>query len=414
MRRAEISRAEARRIALAAQGFDRKRPGSGADIRHIRRVINQLGVLQLDYVNVLIPAHYLVMYSRLGAYSCQRLNDLVYRRKEFIEQWAHAASLVPVDAWPLLQHRRDEFQPYPNSPIMKLPGRKEYLKKVIKIVEEQGPVISNDLPPMPGPARKPGDWHRSVARWALEYHFGFGAVAVANRRSNFQREYDLPKRLIANVHLQQRVTRDDAQRELLRRASKSCGISTARDLADYYRMSPREVLPRVRELVEEGALCEVKVEGWRESGLLSRDAVTPRKIDASALLSPFDPLLWFRPRAERLFDFHYRIEIYVPAGKRKWGYYVLPYLLDDRIVARVDLKADRKNRQLLVLAAHEEAGIDTNRTVVKLAKELSKLSAWLDLESVRVARRGSFARSLATASKDIAGEPLIYSGRSRL
>ncbi len=399
--RVRLSQDEARRIALAAQGFDRKRPGSGADIRHIRRVISQLGVLQLDYVNVLIPAHYLVLFSRLGAYPRQRLNDLVYRRKEFIEQWAHVASIVPVDAWPLLRHRRDAFQPYPNSPIMKLPGRKAYLKKVIEIVEEQGPVTSNDLPPMPGPSRKPGDWHRSVPRWALEYHFGFGAVAVANRRPNFQREYDLPERLISNAHLQKRVSREDAQRELVRRASNACGISTARDLADYYRMSTREVLPRVSELIEEGALCEVKVEGWREPGLLSRDAVIPRKISASALLSPFDPLIWFRPRAERLFNFHYRIEIYVPAGRRKWGYYVLPYLLDDKIVARVDLRADRKNKQLLVLAAHDEAGVDTNRTAVRLAKELSNLSAWLDLESVRVARRGSFARSLAGANKEL-------------
>ena len=401
MRRVQVSRAEARRIALGAQGFDRVRPDSADDIRHIRRVINQLGLLQLDFVNVLIPAHYLVLYSRLGAYQCQRLNDLVYRRIEFIEQWAHEASIVPVDAWSLLQHRRDEYQPYPNSPIMKLRGRGEYLKQVLRIVEERGPVTSSDLPPIPGPKRKAGDWHRSVPRWALEYHFGFGSVAVVNRLPNFQREYDLPERVIDSKQLQKRVTRADAQRELLRRAAKSCGISTARDLADYYRMSPKDALPRVRELVEEGALREVKVEGWQEPGLLSRDAVVPRRIKASALLSPFDPVIWFRPRAERLFDFHYRIEIYVPASKRKWGYYVLPYLLDDRIVARVDLKADRKNKELLVLAAHEEAGIDAGRTARKLATELANLAAWLDLESVRVSRRGSIASVLATASKDI-------------
>ena len=398
MQRVKISRAEARRIALAAQGFARKRPES-CDIRQIRRVINQLGVLQLDFVNVLIPAHYLVLYSRLGAYQCQRLNDLVYRRKEFIEQWAHEASIVPADAWPLLQHRRDAYQPYPNSPIMKLPGRNEYLKQVLRIVEEQGPVTANDLPPMPGPKRKAGDWHRSVPRWALDYHYHFGLLAVAHRLPNFQREYDLPERVIDSTQLQKRVTRDEAQRELLRRAARSCGISNVRDLADYYRMSPKDALPRVGELIEEGSLHEVKVEGWQEPGLLSRGAVVPRRIRASALLSPFDPVVWFRPRAERLFDFHYRIEIYVPASKRKWGYYVLPFLLDDKIVARVDLKADRKNKQLQVLAAHEESGIDTDKTVEKLAEELTHLAAWLDLESVRVARRGSFARSLAGASK---------------
>ena len=400
MPRARLSRAEARRIALAAQGFDRKRPDSAADVRHIRRVINQLGLLQLDYVNVLIPAHYLVLYSRLGAYECRRLNDLVYRRREYIEQWAHEASIVPAAAWPLLQHRRDEYHPYPNSPIMKLRGRADYLKEVLRLVEEQGPVTSNDMPPMPGPRRKEGDWHRSVPRWALEYHFGNGSVAVANRLPNFQREYDLPERLIDSAHLVQRVTREDAQRELLRQASRSCGISTARDLADYYRMSPKDVLPRVNELIEEGALRQVKVEGWQEPGLLSREAVVPRRIRASALLSPFDPVVWFRPRAERLFDFHYRIEIYVPASKRKWGYYVLPFLLDDRIVARVDLKADRKEKRLLVLAAHEEAGIDAKRTSRKLAAELVNLAGWLNLDSVRVSRRGSFARTLATAVKE--------------
>ena len=400
MPRVRISRAEARRIALSAQGFDRGRLKSASDIRHIRRVIDQLGLLQLDYVNVLIPAHYLVLFSRLGAYDCRRVHELVYRRKEFMEQWAHEASIVPVDAWPLLQYRRDAYQPYPNSPIMKLRGRGEYLKQVLRIVEDQGPVTANDLPPMPGPKRKAGDWHRSVPRWALEYHFGMGSVAVANRLPNFQREYDLPKRLFDKNHLERRVTRDDAQRELLRRASKSCGISTARDLADYYRMSPKEASPRIDELKEEGAVREVSVEGWSEPGLLSREATIPRSIKASALLSPFDPVVWFRPRAERLFDFHYRIEIYVPAGKRKYGYYVLPFLLDDRLVARVDLKADRKNRQLLVLSTHEEAGIDTKRTARKLAAELAKLSAWLNLDSIRVGRRGSFARTLARATKD--------------
>jgi len=400
MPRVSVSRAEARRIALAAQGFDKGRPKSNIDVRHIRRVIRQLGLLQLDYVNVLIPAHYLVLYSRLGAYPRQRLHDIVYQRREFIEQWAHEASIVPRDAWPLLKHRRDEFQPYPNSPIMKLRGKKAYLKQVLEIVEARGPITSNDLPHLPGPKRKPGDWHRSVPRWALEYHFGLGSVAVANRLPNFQREYDLPERLIDEQHFQNQISRTDAQHELLRRAASACGISTARDLADYFRMSPKDASPRIEELLEEGALQEVRVEGWTETGLLSQDAVIPRKVKASSLLSPFDPVVWFRPRAERLFDFHYRIEIYVPASKRKYGYYVLPFLMDDRIVARVDLKADRKNRQLLVLSAHEEAGVDTTRAASKLADELGCLAGWLGLDSVRVSRRGTFARTLAAASRN--------------
>ena len=212
---------------------------------------------------------------------------------------------------------------------------------------------------------------------------------------NFQRIYDLPERLIAAQHLEKRVSREDAQRELLRLAAQSCGVATLRDLADYYRMSPREAAPRVAELVESGDICEVAVEGWKQPGFLARESRTPRKIRCCALLSPFDPVVWFRPRAERLFDFHYRIEIYVPASKRKWGYYVLPFLLDDKIVARVDLKADRKNRQLLVLTAHREEDIDEARTVEHLAEELNSLAHWLDLERVKVSRRGPFARRLA-------------------
>jgi uncharacterized protein YcaQ len=402
MPRVQISAAEARRVALAAQGFDRQRPNAAGDIRHIRRVIGQLGLLQLDYVNVLIPAHYLVLYSRLGAYPCQRLNDIVYDRREFIEQWAHEASIVPMDAWPLLQYRRDEYRPYPNSPILKIKGRRRYLAQVLEIVEADGPVTSNDLPSMPGPKRRAGDWHRSIPRWALEYHFGSGAVAVANRLPNFQRIYDLPERLIASPYFERRVAREDAQRELLRRAAKSSGISTARDIADYYRMSPKDASPRIRELIEEGSLLEIAVQGWQEPGLLWHDAAIPRSIKASTLLSPFDPVVWFRPRAERLFDFHYRIEIYVPAGKRKWGYYVLPFLLNDKIVARVDLKADRKEKRLLVLAAHEESGSSNGEMGRKLAAELRNLASWLGLETVCVSRRGSFARTLAAAVRESA------------
>lgn len=391
----EISLVQARRIALAAQGFDRPRPKCEVDIRHLRRAIRQMGLLQLDFVNVLIPAHYLMLFSRLGAYERARLNHLVYQRREFTEQWAHEASIVPMEVWPLLAYRRQDYQPWPNSPITKLKGKSKYLSQVIDLITDNGALSSQDLPPVAGPKRKPGDWHRSLPRWALECHFGRGAVAVADRLPNFQRVYDLPERLIDVQHLERRVSRKDAQRELLRLAAESYGIATMRDLADYYRMSPREAAPRVAELVETGDVKEVGVEGWKEPGFLAKRARTPRKLSCSSLLSPFDPVVWFRPRAERLFDFHYRIEIYVPANKRKWGYYVLPYLLDDRIVARVDLKADRKNKQLLVLATHKEEDIDEDRSVEHLAKELNALASWLNLDRVKVSRHGPFARKLA-------------------
>jgi uncharacterized protein YcaQ len=394
-----ISLDQARRIALAAQGFDRPRPEGSIDIRHIRRAIRQIGLLQLDFVNVLVPAHYLVLYSRLGAYERGRLDHLVYRRREFTEQWAHEASIVPMEFWPLLDYRRQDYRPWPGSPITKLKGKSKYLSQIINLINENGAVTSQDLPPVPGPKRRPGDWHRSLPRWALECHFGCGKVAVADRLPNFQRVYDLPERVIDAEHLEKRVSRDDAQKELLRLAAESCGVATVRDLADYYRMSPREAAPRVAELLESGDVLQVGVDGWKEPAYLARGSRTPRNLSCSSLLSPFDPVVWFRPRAERLFDFHYRIEIYVPANKRKWGYYVLPFLLDDRIVARVDLKADRKKKKLLVLAAHKEENIDQGRTIEQLAAELKSLATWLDLEGVKVSRRGPFARQLAECIK---------------
>lgn len=395
MRRSSLSLAEARRIALAAQGFDRGRPQTPGDARHIRRVIRQLGLLQLDFVNVLIPAHYMIVFSRLGPYPAERFDRLVYASGEFTEQWAHEASIVPVECWPLLAHRRDAFRPWPNSPIMKLANREQYLEDVLEQVRTNGPVTAQDLPPVAGPRRRPGDWHRSVPRWALELHFGTGALAVAKRLGNFQRVYDLPKRLIASPHLQRQYSNADAQRALLALAAESCGVATARDLADYYRMSPREARPRIAELVEEGRLTPVPVDGWSETAYLAPGARIPREIACSALLSPFDPLLWYRQRAERLFDFHYRIEIYVPQTKRRWGYYVLPFLMDDKLVARVDLKADRPNRTLLVQAAHPEDNIDTPRVIDRLSAELRSLAGWLGLERIKVRRRGDFARMLA-------------------
>ena len=394
-RRTRLSSAEARRIALAAQGMDLARPSCTPDARHFRRVMQTLGVLQLDYVNVLVPAHYLVVWSRLGAYDCKRFNRHVYGNGDYTEQWAHEASIVPTSVWPLLAHRRAAYEPSQYNPIRKLRNRKAYLAAVLTQVRRDGPVTAADLPAVPGPKRKPGDWHRSVPRWALEYHFARGDLAVTNRMANFQRVYDLPERIIPEVHLAATPGKEQAHRELLRRAADAMGVATRHDMADYFRLSPREVLSRVDELVEEGHLTPVDVEGWKEPGYLSSRARLPRSVEGASLLSPFDPVVWFRPRAERLFDFHYRIEIYVPEAKRRWGYYVLPFRMDDRIVARVDLKADRKNGRLLVLAAHEEPGISGKRCAARLADELTSLSKWLTLESIHVSPNSDLARALA-------------------
>ncbi len=398
--RSQISLPEARRIALAAAGFGRPRPSATINAGHIRRVIRGLGLLQLDYVNVLVPAHLMVLFSRLGPYDRDRFHRVVYGGREFIEHWAHEASIVPSDLWPVLEYRRKDYRPYPNSPIMQLKNKSIYLKQAYETIIKKAPLTAADLPQVDSPRRKPGDWHRSLPRWALEYYFGKGKVAVADRLANFQRVYDLPERQIDREHLDRSLAREEAQRQLILIAAGALGVATADDLADYYRMPPKIARERIAELQHEGLLEETRIESWPMPGYMSPNARLPRSVDAAALLSPFDPVVWYRPRAKRLFDFHYRIEIYVPAAKRKWGYYVLPFLLGDRIVARLDLKADRANGTLLVLATHPETGIDVHHTVSKLGQELRQLANWLELENIRVSRRGKFARALADHIRD--------------
>jgi len=396
MRRVRLSAAEARRVALAAQGFTQDRPSGKPDVRHFRRVMQTLGILQLDYVNVLMPAHFLVLWSRLGAYDRAQLERYFYDKGECIEQWAHEASILPASSWSLLEHRRQSFEMHKNNPLRTLRNRRAYLENVLKQVQRDGAVTAGDLPPANGPKRKPGDWHRSIPRWALEYHFARGALLVRNRLPNFQRVFDLPERILSSQHLSPSMPRQDAQRELLRKAAEAFGVATLRDLADYYRMSTRDAVPLLRDLVDDQSLTEVQIEGWEDSAYLSSTARFPRSISGASLLSPFDPVVWFRPRAERIFNFHYRIEIYVPAARRRWGYYVLPFRVGDRIVGRVDLKADRQARQLLVLRAHEEEGTDRASHCQNLATELHALKDWLDLEGIRVSRGGGFARQLAS------------------
>ena len=398
MNRSRLSLAEARRIALAAQGFDRPRPDSVPDKRHFRRVFKTLALLQLDYVNVLMPAHFLIPWSRLGPYDRSAFAKYVYQSGECTEQWAHEASIVPADAWPLLEHRRRCHEMHKNNPLRRIRNRNTYLDAALRQVEEQGALTANDLPPVPGPKRKPGDWHRSIPRRALEFHFASGSLAIANRLPNFQRVYDLPERVIPAKHLQEKLDERAAKRELIRRAAASLGIATTQDLADYFRMNNRETLSLIEELSADALLTPVQVESWDEQAWLSSEARLPREIGGCSLLSPFDPVVWYRPRALRLFDFHYRIEIYVPAAKRKWGYYVLPFRLGDEIVARVDLKADRHNGVLQVLALHEEACTQRDTCVEALAGELLALQQWLGLERVKVRQHNAISRHLAVAT----------------
>ncbi len=396
--RHDLSLGEARRIALAAQGFDLPRPSGRVDARHIRRTIRRLGLLQIDYVNVLVPAHYQVLFSRLGPYRMSALDDLVYRRREFTEQWAHEASILPVESWPLLRYRMEAHRVRPNGFESFMKQHPDYVERVLEEVRARGPLAANDLPDPAGASRRiEGAWFGTVPRAMLEAHFGRGDLAVAERRPNFTRVFDLAERVIPPEPHRRKVGREEAQRELLRLAAQAHGVGTAGDLADYYRMPVREVRPRINELVEAGELREVRVEGWQQPAYLHPKARLPRPIAPSSLLSPFDPVIWYRARAKRLFDFDYRFEIFVPQAKRKWGAYVLPFLRGDRLVARVDLKADRTERRLLVPAAYIEPGSEPGTVADALATELQTMAAWLGLEAVVIGRRGGFARRLAAA-----------------
>lgn len=374
--------AEARRIALAALGFDVPRP-QRPGARQLAAVIDRLGLVQIDAVNVLVPAHYLVLFSRLGSYSRERFDRLIYEDRRFVEQWAHEASIVPMSTWPLLRHRRAEFRLRPYSHAEFLDRHRDYQEWVFEQVRQRGPLTAADLPEPAGVERRVGEvWFGTVPRIVLEALFARGRLAIAGRQTNFARTYDLAERVVPAVQLDRELGREEADREMLRIAAKAYGIATADDLADYFRMKTGIARPRIAELVASGDLEAVEVEGWRAKAYLYRDARRPRRMEAAALLSPFDPLVWYRPRASRLFGFDYRIEIYTPPAQRKYGYYVLPFLLGDRIVARVDLKADRKAKRLLVLSEHFEPEVKPPVVRPALDRELRALAAWLGLDSI--------------------------------
>jgi uncharacterized protein YcaQ len=393
----ELSLAEARRIALSAQGFDRPRPGCRPGLVHIRKTIHRLALLQIDYVNVVTPAHYQVLFSRLGPYDTALLHELLFRRREFAEQWAHEASIIPVQTWPLLRHRMDSHRVRPWGFEAVMERLATYVEFVLEEIRKRGPLAAEDLPCPDGTARRmKGAW-QSVPRAVLEAYFGRGVLAIADRRANFARAYDFAERIVPDEHRSRVVETEEAQRRLLVQAARALGPGTAADLADYFRMRGTPVRKRLAELVESGALRSIRVQGWREAAYLHPDACLPDRVEARALISPFDPLIWYRPRAARLFDFDYRFEIFVPRQKRRWGAYVLPFLLGDRLVARVDLKALREDRCLQVVAAYGEAPIDASKVAESLADELRTLAGWLGLESVAVGRRGGLARQLAAA-----------------
>jgi uncharacterized protein YcaQ len=394
-----MSKAQARRIALAAQGFLdplHERP----TLRTFDRTLARTGVLQIDSVNVLQRAHYMPLYARMGPYDTDLLRRAAEERpRRVVEYWAHEAAFMPVDLWPFLRHRMERAHTQawggPRSIAQENPGLvKDVLDDVRRRGRRTARQIDADLIGDRDRTRTEWGWNWSDVKKALEFLFFAGELTVWGRNAQFERLYDVPERVLPQAVLDAPTpSAPEAHVELVRRAAISHGVASEKCLRDYYRMGTDEARVAVATLVESGEIEPVEVEGWSRPAYLHRDARLPRRVSARTLLSPFDPVVWERARTEALFDFRYRIEIYVPAERRVHGYYVLPFLLGDSLVARVDLKADRGNRRLLVLGAWAEADAP-DATAGELAVELRRLAGWLGLEDVVVSPRGDLASAL--------------------
>lgn len=398
---------QARRLALAAQGFNGRQPPATIKPLQLNRLIERLGVLQIDSVNALVRSHYLPLFSRLGNYTCDVLDQAAWsqgRRRTLFEYWGHEASLLPLSMYPLMRWRmqrasrgEDIYQQLARF------GREQQdvIRRVLASVEAQGALGAGSLSSRQERAGPWWDW--SAEKHALEWLFATGEVTVPGRRG-FERLYDLPERVIPSAILAQpRVDEAQAQRGLLLHSMTALGVGTEKDLRDYFRLNPADSRPRLAELVEAGELLTCEVQGWRQLAYCLPEPKVPRKVEASALLSPFDSLIWERSRTERLFDFRYRLEIYTPQDKRIYGYYVLPFLHNERIAARVDLRAERAVGRLAVHAVHEEEpGLD-DEGMLALATNLRQMAQWLGLAQVQLNCPRASADRLRVALASICG-----------
>ncbi len=393
-----LSIGEARRVALDAQQFLSAGPAPKSG-KALAEVVRRLGVVQMDSVNVLVRSHYLPVFSRRGSYKSTLLERAAYEDRLLFEYWGHEASLLPIESYPLFRWRMDDarqgagtwgrLKRYATS-------HQDLVKAALDQIRERGPLGASEL--THAGKSKGSWWGWSQGKEILEWLFWIGDVTTARRR-NFERLYDLPERVLPeSVRTALVPSREHAQRELMMIGARAMGVATARDLRDYFRLPAKEAATRLNELVEAGRLVPVSVEGWKQQGYLHHEAKLPRAnkvADLAALLSPFDSLIWERQRTERLFDFHFRLEIYTPSHKRVHGYYVLPLLLGDRIVGRVDLKSERQSGLLQVKGGSVEPGIEPVSIVEPLAKQLNELSAWLGLENYTVtSRKGELMRAL--------------------
>ena len=392
-----LSLVEARRIAIGAQGFARPRTTRAPTRAHLLRTVRSIGLLQIDSVNVLVRSHYLPAFSRLGAYPREALDQSAYsgRARHLFEYWGHEASLIPVELQPLFRWRMEQARRGDGmwKGVSRF-GREraQFCREVLERVRERGPLGVSDL--AAGAPRKGGWWGWSEGKVALEWLFWTGQLTTHSRRQ-FERVYDLPERVLPAAVVEAATpAAAEAQRQLLCIAIRALGVATERDLRDYFRLPVADARARLRELVGSGALQPVAVEGWSQPAFLDPEARVPRGVDARAVLSPFDSLVWERSRTERLFGFRYRLEIYTPQHKRVHGYYVLPFLLGDQLVARVDLKADRAGAALRVLRAHCEDGTAPSQVAGPLREELRLLADWLGLERVVLSRRKGLVQLL--------------------
>ncbi len=386
---------QARRMALTAQGFADPKPRGEPKRAHIQKVLDRVGLVQIDSVNVLSRSHYLPFFARLGPYAHKILDDAAWgKRKLVFEYWGHEASMIPMAYQPLLRWRMEEARQGKGM----WPGlnrlakeRRPYIDRILKEIASRGALGAGEL--SEGGKGAGGWWGWSDGKRAVEWLFWAGYITTATRRS-FERVYDLTERVIPGEILDiPTPTRADAQRELISIAARSMGVATMQDLRDYFRMGVEDTKARVAELVEAGELTPVEVKEWDRPAFLAPDA-KPKRVETAALLSPFDSLVWRRERAERLFGFRYRIEIYTPAHKREHGYYVLPFLMGEAIGGRLDLKADRKAGKLLVKSAHAEPWFEPDTIAEQLAPELAAMAGWLGLDEVKIEGRQTLAKEL--------------------
>lgn len=393
-----MNAAAARRTALAAQGFGKRRPAK-PNRRAVLDVVARTRLLQLDSVSAVVRAHYAPVFSRIGAYDRTLLESAAWSdspraRRGLVEYWAHEAALIPVADWPLMRWRMAEYRHGRWSGMRKVVERNPTLgKDILDVVTEVGAASAGEIErhlELDKPRPKGTWWNLSDTKMLCEQLFAAGELSTA-RRVGFTRHYDLTERVVPADVRDREIGEDEAVRELLRRASRALGIATEADLRDYYRLHRRQSAPAIADLVDAGELVPVDVDGWDAPAYLHPEASTPRRVSGSALLCPFDPLIFCRPRIQRIFDFHYRIEIYTPEPKRVHGYYVFPFLLDGRLVGRVDLRAERGSGRLLAPGAFAEPGYATAETAHALRGALREMADWLELDEVVIGERGDLA-----------------------